>query len=167
MSFAGYVQATADPGSEDRPPEIKIEAVLGKLQHIGAQQVEKLKALVMNTYEALQSLARERFQEEQEREAERQREMEREEARRRMEALERQHQRLREEQAADERRRQHLEELRQARERRAQEAQSRRANLVLNFTQALNDSKRMVQEGHAAHDSLFRMPGSRFRRPNP
>jgi len=148
-SFAGYVQATADPGSEDRPAEIKIEAVLGKLQHIGAQQVERLKSLVCNTYDALQSLARERFQEEQEREAERQerqREMEREEARRRMEELERQQQRLREEQAADERRRQRLEELRQARERRAQEAQNRRANLVLNFTQAQNDCKRMVQE---------------------
>ncbi|CAE7838241.1 elapor2 [Symbiodinium sp. CCMP2592] len=132
MSFAGYVQATADPGSEDRPAEIQIEAVLGKLQHIGAQQVEKLKSLVCNIYDALQSLARERFQEEQEREAERQerqREMEREEARR-----------------ADERRRQHLEELRQVRERRAQEFQSRRANLVLNFTQALHDCKRMVQE---------------------
>ncbi|CAE7446020.1 Elapor1 [Symbiodinium necroappetens] len=151
MSFAGYVQATADPGSEDRPPEIKIEAVVRKLQHVGAQHIQKLRTLIINTYEALQSLARERFQEEQEREAERQREVEREEARRRMEALERQHQRLREEQAADERRRQHLEELRQARERRAQEAQSRRANLVLNFTQALNDSKRMVQERIGFH----------------
>ncbi|CAE7658129.1 unnamed protein product, partial [Symbiodinium pilosum] len=51
MPFLGYIQATADPGADDRPAEIRIDEVLRKLGDIGRQQLEKLRSLVCGLYE--------------------------------------------------------------------------------------------------------------------
>ena len=134
ISFSGYVLATADPGSEaeDRPAEISTDAVLEKLRQIGGKQPEKLRQLVYGVCEELEGLARENALRQQG-EAERQRELE--------QAVE-----LRRLEGQDERRRQRLQELREARERRAQEEQNWRERVVINFREALNQCKSMVEE---------------------